>query len=78
MRACVDAGGTLSGEHGIGLEKNNYMDWIFAPNDLAVMARVRRVFDPCGLSNPEKVLPSPKSCHEALAPPSLGLSGLWI
>lgn len=78
VRACVKAGGTLSGEHGIGLEKNNYMDWIFSPTDLAVMDRVRRALDPHALANPHKVLPSPGSCHEILAPPDMSGGGLWI
>ena len=78
VRACVDAGGTLSGEHGIGLEKNNYMEWIFSKTDLEVMDRVRRALDPHALANPHKVLPSPASCHEILAPPDLSAGGLWV
>jgi glycolate oxidase len=78
MRACVDAGGTLSGEHGIGLEKNNFMPWVFGPADLEAMARVRAALDPLGLANPGKVLPSPVSCHEILAAPDLAAGGLWV
>ncbi len=59
--AVVEAGGTLSGEHGIGNEKNAYMPWIFGPDDLDAMRRVKDVFDPRGLSNPGKIFPpSPK------------------
>ena len=60
LRACVDAGGTLSGEHGIGLEKNAFMPWIFGPDDLAAMQRVKDVLDPGGLLNPGKVFPDPE------------------
>ena len=57
LRACIDAGGTLSGEHGIGLEKNAFMPWIFGPDDLDAMQRVKDVFDPGGSLNPGKVFP---------------------
>jgi glycolate oxidase len=59
LRACIDAGGTLSGEHGIGLEKNAFMPWIYGPDDLAAMHRVKEVFDPRGMLNPGKVFPDP-------------------
>lgn len=62
VRVCIDAGGTLTGEHGIGLEKKDYMSWIFSPQDLAVMENVRDVFNPHGLCNPSKVLPETKVC----------------
>ena len=62
MRACAEAGGALSGEHGIGLEKNALMGLTFTPDDLDLMARVRRTFDPKGLCNPGKVLPTPGRC----------------
>ena len=57
LRACLRLGGTISGEHGIGLEKRSMMSEVFAPADLAVMARLRRAFDPPGRMNPGKVLP---------------------
>jgi glycolate oxidase len=59
LRACIDAGGTLSGEHGIGLEKNAFMPWIFNPDDLDAMHRVKDVLDPHGTLNPGKVFPDP-------------------
>ncbi|MBI4455434.1 MAG: FAD-binding protein [Acidobacteria bacterium] len=62
MRICVDAGGTLTGEHGVGLEKRDYMSWIFSNDDLAVMRKVRDIFNPEGLCNPSKVLPETKVC----------------
>ena len=60
LRACIDVGGTLSGEHGIGLEKNAFMPWIYSPDDLAAMQMVKDVFDPAGLLNPGKVFPDPE------------------
>ena len=64
LRVCVDLGGSLSGEHGIGLEKRDWMPWFFGEDDLEVMARVRSVFNPAGLLNPGKVLPTPGRCAE--------------
>lgn len=58
LQACVDAGGTISGEHGIGLEKRPAMRLIFSPQDLEAMRRIKRVFDPANLSNPGKLLPN--------------------
>ncbi|RMG54396.1 MAG: FAD-binding protein [Acidobacteria bacterium] len=57
MELCVRVGGTLTGEHGIGLDKVKYMSLIFSEADIEAMARVRAVFDPRGLCNPGKVLP---------------------
>jgi len=58
LRVCIDAGGTLSGEHGIGSEKNEYMDMLFDEADLEAMMRLRRVFNPQDLCNPGKIFPS--------------------
>jgi glycolate oxidase subunit GlcD len=63
MRACVDAGGTITGEHGVGLDKLEYMDMIFSPESLAAMCQLRDVFDPERRSNPGKVVPV-RSCRE--------------
>jgi glycolate oxidase len=57
LRACVAAGGTLSGEHGIGVEKNALLSWIHGPRELEAMAQVKRAFDPAGVLNPGKILP---------------------
>ncbi|MGH7903340.1 MAG: FAD-binding oxidoreductase [Candidatus Dormibacteraceae bacterium] len=66
LRACIELGGTLSGEHGIGVEKNAYMPWIFSPDDLDAMLRVKRVLDPAGRLNPGKVFPdADPGAHEA-------------
>ena len=64
IEACIAAGGMLSGEHGIGLEKRDYMPLVFSAVDLDHQARVREVFDPLGRWNPGKVLPSGASCGE--------------
>jgi glycolate oxidase subunit GlcD len=63
MRACVDAGGSITGEHGVGVDKLAYMPLIFSPDDLGLMAAVRRAFDPAGLANPGKVIPTAQ-CNE--------------
>jgi glycolate oxidase len=80
LAACVAVGGTLSGEHGIGIEKNNYMPWIFSETDLNAQRRLKAAFDPEDLMNPYKVFPTPISCGELMTrrPPRLAASGLWI
>ncbi len=74
VRASVAAGGVLSGEHGIGLEKRDFMPMMFAPADLAAQAAMRRAFDPTGMANPFKVLPSPAACGDAQHVPE----GAWV
>lgn len=64
VEASVAAGGALSGEHGIGLEKRDYMGLMFSEVDLAAQNAVRCAFDPEMRSNPGKVLPSPATCAE--------------
>ncbi len=61
---CVEMGGSLSGEHGIGTDKACSMPKMFTEDDLAVMQRLRTAFDPAGLCNPGKVLPTPRLCGE--------------
>ena len=68
LRACVEVGGTISGEHGVGFEKNNYMPWIYTESDLAAMRRLKAVFDPDGRMNPWKVFPTPVSFVQLLRP----------
>jgi glycolate oxidase len=55
---CVAAGGTITGEHGVGLEKQSFMPLIFSAADLDIMARLRGAFDPSGMLNPDKILPT--------------------
>jgi glycolate oxidase len=64
LRMCVDAGGSISGEHGIGREKQCVMSYMYAEPDLATMQRVRRAFDPHNLANPDKLFPTPRLCGE--------------
>jgi len=58
LRACVAAGGTLSGEHGIGAEKSALLGWVHGPREIEAMAQVKRAFDPRGVLNPGKILPA--------------------
>jgi glycolate oxidase len=64
VRLCVDAGGSLTGEHGIGLEKRDFMPLVFSAQDLAAQACVRSAFDPDGRMNPQKVLPDGARCGD--------------
>jgi len=68
LSACVELGGSLTGEHGIGVEKINEMPMLFSPDDLLVMSELRRVFDPEERSNPNKVIPVPGGCVEVRTP----------
>ncbi len=74
VRASVEAGGVLSGEHGIGLEKRDYMPMMFSETDLKAQDTLRRAFDPDGVANPGKVLPSPATCGDIHSVPE----GAWI
>jgi glycolate oxidase len=65
MKLCAAVGGSISGEHGIGLEKADFMPFIFSPADLDFMQRLKRAFNPTGRCNPGKVFPTRKSCGEA-------------
>jgi glycolate oxidase len=63
LRTCVDLGGVLSGEHGIGLEKMNCMPWLFSEDDLAIMHKMRAIFNPQQLCNPGKIIPLRGRCR---------------
>ena len=71
LRTCIAMGGTISGEHGIGIEKRSMMSALFAPEDLELMQSVRRAFNPDDRLNPSKIFPSGGGCREA-APAQLG------
>ncbi|MFN0053667.1 MAG: FAD-binding oxidoreductase [Planctomycetales bacterium] len=62
LNKCIDLGGSVTGEHGIGVEKINFMNRLFAPADLEVMAAVRDAFNPDGLCSPMKMLPTAGAC----------------
>jgi glycolate oxidase subunit GlcD len=64
MQLCVDAGGTITGEHGVGVDKIEYMPMIFDEASLGRMLAVRDVFNPLGLCNPGKAIPTQKMCRE--------------
>ncbi|HVT97309.1 MAG TPA: FAD-linked oxidase C-terminal domain-containing protein [Acidobacteriaceae bacterium] len=68
LRACVDRGGSITGEHGVGREKQEAMGYMFSEPDLATMQRVRIAFDPQNLSNPDKVFPRTRLCGEKTGP----------
>jgi len=61
LKICADAGGTISGEHGIGTEKMKEMFFVFSPQDIAAMKKVKTAFDPNNIYNPGKVLPEVKA-----------------
>lgn len=65
LRLCVDAGGSISGEHGIGSDKRCFLDWMFDPADLETMQLVRKAFDPENRANPGKLFPTPAGCAES-------------
>ncbi|HLJ11785.1 MAG TPA: FAD-linked oxidase C-terminal domain-containing protein, partial [Planctomycetaceae bacterium] len=62
LNKCIELGGSVTGEHGIGVEKINFMNKLFAPADLEVMANVRRAFNPTSLCSPKKMLPTAGAC----------------
>jgi len=64
MRLCVDAGGSITGEHGVGYEKRSFMEWIFSPADMDAMAKVKAAFGSNELYNPCKLFPTGKGCGE--------------
>ncbi len=66
--ACIDAGGSITGEHGVGSDKACAMPLMFGEDDLAAMQRLRRAFDPKGLANPGKIFPTPRLCGEVPGP----------
>jgi glycolate dehydrogenase FAD-linked subunit len=74
LRAVVELGGALSGEHGIGLEKSAFMPWVYSPDDLDAMRRVKDALDTNGIMNPGKVFPDPERKMPHLA----GRTGLAI
>ena len=78
LRACIELGGSITGEHGVGLEKKAYIGLLFSEADLQAMARVRRAFDPDNRFNPAKLFPTPATCGEIRLQPGQIPAGLWI
>jgi glycolate oxidase len=64
MKLCIEMGGSITGEHGVGLEKRDLMPLLFSDDDLDAMGKVKNVFNPAGRLNPGKLLPLTKSCGE--------------
>lgn len=62
---CIEHGGSITGEHGVGVDKSKYMSRMFGADDLDTMQLVRCAFDPDGLANPGKIFPTPRMCGEA-------------
>jgi glycolate oxidase subunit GlcD len=67
MQICVAAGGTITGEHGVGLDKRELLPFVFSESDMTAMLSVRAAFDPTGLCNPGKIVPMLKGCGEGRA-----------
>jgi len=67
LELCISFGGSISGEHGIGVEKRDFMSALFPLETLDVMRQIREVFNPRGLCNPDKMLPTSHGCTEEFA-----------
>ncbi len=79
LQACLALGGTVTGEHGVGLDKAKNLPLQFADADLNFMARLRRIFDPDTIMNPDKLLPSHPACGEGFRPSRPALpTGAWV
>jgi glycolate dehydrogenase FAD-linked subunit len=68
VKACVEAGGSITGEHGVGVDKKRYMPAMFSDDDLGAFQRLRCAFDPEQRANPGKVMPTPRLCGEVPGP----------
>jgi len=68
LQYCIDAGGSITGEHGVGADKSAYMAKMFTDTDLDTMQRLRCAFDPSSICNPGKVFPTPRLCGEVPGP----------
>jgi len=68
LEVCLDAGGSITGEHGVGVDKKRHMPKMFGEPDLDAFQRLRCAFDPAGLANPGKVMPTPRLCGEVPGP----------
>lgn len=81
VKLCIDVGGSITGEHGVGIEKNAYMEWLYGSETLGLMREIKQAFDPGAIMNPEKLLPSPVSCAEFTfkgSPEALAKAGFWV
>ena len=77
LRYCIEVGGAITGEHGVGMEKNELMPLLFAEDSLEQMERLMRIFNPDGRLNPGKILPTGKGCLEVRPPPARHKAVVW-
>ena len=77
LRYCIEVGGAITGEHGVGMEKNELMPLLFAEDSLEQMERLMRIFNPDGRLNPGKILPTGKGCLEVRPPPAQHKAVVW-
>ncbi len=63
LKKCFDLGGTITGEHGVGLEKQDFMVWLYNDGDLAQMKTLKAIFDPQGMLNPGKMFPGARAAQ---------------
>ena len=68
LEFCIGVGGSITGEHGVGMEKQDLMCTLFSDSELDVMRRLRDAFNPNSVLNPQKLLPGSRTCREAIAP----------
>jgi glycolate oxidase subunit GlcD len=78
METCVRAGGSITGEHGVGFDKRELLSLVFSEADMDTMQRVRTAFDPTGLCNPGKIIPMLRGCGEARAVASPGAGATTV
>ena len=77
LARCISVGGSITGEHGVGMEKNEMMDRLFSPDSLNMMRNFKQLFDPDNRLNPGKVLPTGKGCLEIRQPALAGTSRVY-
>jgi len=77
LKSVIENGGTLSGEHGIGIEKNAFMPWIYSPDDLAAMIQVKDALDPEGMLTPGKIFPDPDREPRLIARAGIAAEARW-
>ena len=77
LEYCIQVGGSITGEHGIGMEKVHLMDKQYSAESLSMMRRIRELFDPARLFNPGKLLPAGRGCAEIRQPPLVSGSTIY-
>ena len=68
LEFCIQCGGSITGEHGVGMEKRDLMSRLFTDEDLDVMISLRNAFNPNDVLNPQKIFPTPRMCREITGP----------